>query len=178
MNILPILNHGSLVVVCGPHAASEQASILIAQLALRSPVNVLDFGNRFRPYETARVLRQSTADVNRFSKRIFIRRAFTCFQVQALLENTPSLQQPYVILDLLASFEDENVDLRQVSYVLDKCLVQIGRLRQRAPLVLTIRLPSKTPGRDNFINLVREQADRVLTLEEEFSQVHQPALFQ
>ncbi len=178
MNSLPILNHGSLVVVCGPHAASEQASVLAAQLALRSPVNVLDFGNRFQPYEVSRLLRQSTHEVSRCSKRIFIRRAFTCFQVQALLENTPALRQPYIILDLLSTFEDENTDLRQAGYVLEKCLLQIARLRQQAPIVLTLRLPSKSEERDRFIEQVRDQADRVLTLEEEFSQVHQPALFQ
>ena len=48
-------------------------------------------------------------------KRIFIRRAFTCFQMQALLDNTPSLPQPHIILDLLATFYDEQVPEREIN---------------------------------------------------------------
>ena len=122
MDILPSLNTGSFVVVCAPSAASGQVSALAASLALRGSVTVLDGGNRFRPYEVARLLRQSTPEVHRYAGRIFIRRAFTCDQVLALLENTPALPQPYLILDLLGTFYDEHVPLRESTRLLDTCL--------------------------------------------------------
>jgi len=79
---------------------------LIAELVLRGSVTVLDGGNRFQPYRVAQMSRQRTAEVNSATKRIFIRRAFTCTQMLALLENTPSLRQPYILLDLLVNGSD------------------------------------------------------------------------
>ena len=178
MDILPVLSIGSLVVVCAPHAARDQISALTANLALRGSVTVLDFGNRFRPYDVASALRQYTHEVNRYASRIFIRRAFTCYQVSALLENTPALRQPYIILDLLMTFDDENVNLQNARQLLNNCLLQIERLRQQAPVVLTLNQPSRSPERACLFELVCKQADRIFQQEDVIDAVYQPQLFQ
>ena len=64
--------------------------MITAQLALRGEVTVLDGGNRFQAYPVAHLIRRQTPDVRAAAERLFIRRAFTCYQMLALLENTPS----------------------------------------------------------------------------------------
>jgi hypothetical protein len=161
MDILPTFHSGSLIVACASGAAREPVAQLTAELALRGPLTILDGGNRFQPYRVAQLLRQKTVDVNAVSKRIFIRRAFTCYQMLALLENTPALKQPYIILDLLATFYDEHVPTHEARRLLDACLHQAERLRQLAPLLITLA-PPIVPERAFLVEMVCSRAERVL----------------
>ena len=96
MNRMLSLQSGTLTVIYAPQAACQASSLLIAQLALRGAVAVLDGGNRFQPYRIAHLLRQRTIEMETVVNRLFIRRAFTCYQMLALLQNPPSLPQPYI----------------------------------------------------------------------------------
>ncbi|HEY3310076.1 MAG TPA: hypothetical protein VGK00_00420 [Anaerolineales bacterium] len=176
MDILPTLHTGALVVTCAPHAAREEVSALAAALALRGPLTVLDGGNRFQPYLVARLLRQQTPQVARAAKRLFIRRAFTCYQVLALLEGTPALRQPYLVLDLLSSFYDEHVSEHEARRLLEACLCQVERLRQLAPVLVTLA-PPLVAERAFLLEQVCARAGRVLVREAPLPQVSQPALF-
>jgi hypothetical protein len=166
MDILPTLHTGALIVVCAPHAAREQVAMLAAELALRGPLTVLDGGNRFQPYLVAKLLRQHTAEVNSAARRLFVRRAFTCYQMLALLENTPAFRQPYLVLDLLASFYDNHVNEREARRLLEACLFQVERLRQLAPVVITLAPPLVPAGERAFlVEQVCARAERVLMQE-------------
>ncbi|HMK08780.1 MAG TPA: hypothetical protein VK449_07080, partial [Anaerolineales bacterium] len=44
--------------------------------------------------------------------RMHLSRAFTCFQLAELIENAPAGPEPLFVLDLLATFYDESVPLR------------------------------------------------------------------
>lgn len=176
MELLPALRPGSLTVVCAPSAAREPISHLVAELALQGSVTVLDGGNRVQPYRVAQLLRQKTADVNSATKRIFIRRAFTCYQMLALLENTPSLRQPYIILDLLATFYDDHVPAHEARRLLDCCLRQVERLGQFAPVVVTIA-PPLAAERAFLVEQVCARADRLLVPEVSVPVETQPPLF-
>lgn len=176
MELLPALRPGALTVVCAPHAAREPVSRLTAELALQGTVTVLDGGNRFQPYRVAQLLRQKTSDVNQVSKRIFIRRAFTCYQMLALLENTLALRQPYIILDLLATFYDDHVPAHEARRLLDCCLRQVERLGQLAPVVVTLA-PPLVPERAFLVELVCACAERVIMPEIIVPAETQPPLF-
>ncbi len=161
MNLLPTFHSGSLIVACASGAAREPVAQLTAELALCGPLTILDGGNRFQPYRVAHLLRQKTADVNTASKRIFIRRAFTCYQMLALLENTPALRQPYIILDLLATFYDDHTPAHEARRLLDLCLCQVERLRQVAPVLITLAPPS-LPERAFLVETICARAGQVL----------------
>ena len=176
MDILTTLHTGAFTVVCAPHAAREQVAVLAAELALRGPLTVLDGGNRFQPYRVAQLLRQHTAQVDIAAKRLFIRRAFTCYQMLALLEDTPALRQPYIILDLLVTFYDDHVDEREARRLLEACLRQVERLRQFAPVVATLA-PPMLEERAFLIEQVCARAEHVLMPENPIPTFHQPALF-
>lgn len=161
MDILSTLSTGSLVVFCGRHAARAQATAAITGLALRGPVTVLDNGNRFQPYRVARLLRFETQNVAGVAQRLIVRRAFTCYQTLALLQGTPSLRNPYVILDLLANFYDEGVSIKEVGRLLANCLAQIERLKAFAPILVTLG-PTRVDDRAFLLQELLAVADRVL----------------
>jgi hypothetical protein len=103
------LKTGKLIVVYAPDAACTESVNLIVELALRGVVTILDGGNRYRPYQVATLLRRETVDISNTANCLFSRRAFTCYQMNTLLSSTPSLNQPYLILDLLNTFYDDHV---------------------------------------------------------------------
>jgi len=176
MDLLPVLKKGGLVVVAAPHAARDGMSVLAAKLALRGPLTVLDGGNRFAAYQVARHLRLETVDIASAAGRLFIRRAFTCYQMVTLLESTPSLCQPYLVLDLLATFYDDHVPAHEAGRLLEVCLRQVERLLNTAPVVIALA-PPLVPERAFLIERVCERADQVLTYEPPAAAASQPALF-
>ncbi|MBI5964083.1 MAG: hypothetical protein HY863_11450 [Chloroflexi bacterium] len=176
MNIFPAPKTHKLIVLYAPHAAREESAMIVAELALRGPVTVLDGGNRFIPYRVAQLLRRKTVDVASASKRLFIRRAFTCYEMNSLLADTPTLQRPYMILDLLNTFYDDHTPTCEVGRLLKLCLRQLHRLKTSAPVVITLA-PPLVEERTFLIEQVCEIADEVFTIDAPRSLVIQPALF-
>ena len=176
MDILTSFPNGSMIVICAPRAANGPASNIIAELAIRGAVTILDGGNRFQPFHVTHLLREKTVDINNAAKRIFIRRAFTCYQMLALLESTPALKQPYILLDLLATFYDDHVSAQEAGRLLDSCLQQVERLGQFAPMIITLA-PPLAIERTFLSEMVCERADQVLFQETPVSMEIQPSLF-
>jgi hypothetical protein len=176
MNLLPVLRTGKLIVVYGTGAACQESMILIAELGLRGPVTILDGGNRYKPNKVAVLLGRKVLDVTQAGNRLFSRRAFTCHEMKTLLWTTPSLPQPYIILDLLNTFQDDHVPIHEAHRLLDSCLGQIQRLQCSAPVVVTLS-PPLVKERAFLIDTVCDKADQVFTFEDIQPQPSQPALF-
>ena len=176
MEILPSLRAGSLTVVYAEHAARDEISHVISQLALRGPVAVLDGGNRFQAYRVAQLLRQHTTEVHSAAGRLFIRRAFTCYQMLALLEDTPALPGPYLILDLLRTFYDENVRPHEAVRLLEACLGQVERLCSSSPVAVTLGRPI-LEERAFLIQKVCDRAESLFTEDLPAPGASQPELF-
>jgi hypothetical protein len=179
MDLLPCLKTGSLLVSLIPHTRHTSfIPNLIAELALRGPVTVLDGGNCFPAYRVAGLIRRKSLQVDAISKRIFVRRAFTCYQVVNLLESTPALGQPYIILNLLATFQDDQVKPDEAGRLLTICIKNIERLLLSAPVVVTLE-PLILAEKEFLLKRVCERADEVFTLYPETSpQETQLSLFQ
>ena len=176
MNILPVLKIGKLIVLYTPDAARTESMALIAELGLFGPVTIMDGGNRYRPYQVATFLRRKTVDVSTAANRLFSRRAFTCYEMNTLLSSTPSLNQPYLILDLLSTFYDDHVPTHEACRLLKSCLGQIQRLVVSGPVVVTLA-PPRAEDRDFLIEQVCRQADEVIIKEAPACAPIQPVLF-
>ena len=137
---IQLKNH-ALTALCAPHAARDEIAPLIARLALHGPVQVLDGGNRFAGYRIMQHLRLLLPDPTPALRRIFVRRAFTCYQVSTMLEETPSRPHPCILLDMLSTFYDENVPLIESRRLLEGCLRQVERLSQAGSLLITLTPP-------------------------------------
>jgi hypothetical protein len=176
MDILPVLRKDSLIVVSSHTAAKEEIAALSAELALRGSVTVLDGGNCFPFYRFARLIRSKTFEGAVAVKRLFIRRAFTCYQMQELLSSTPALDQPYLILNLLATFYDEQIPEREVRRLLDACLVEVKRLAMTARVIISLS-PSRLPERAFLAEQICQSADQTFILDAPAPEFVQPELF-
>lgn len=129
MDVLLDLAPPQLAVVIVPSQATGLLLDLAAELATRGPLLVLDGGNRFNAYPVARRLRGSQA-----LAQLRVARAFTCFQMLALLQTTDTDGCALLVLDPLATFNDENVPAAERQYTFHGCVAELTRLSRRRPV--------------------------------------------
>ena len=113
MNLLPDPTAGKLGLLIGPRAEREVMFKITALLASHGPVRILDGGNSFDAFRVARLIRRRTPHLAQALERISIARAFTCYQVVTLFEQTPATPCPQLALDMLATFGDESVSVEE-----------------------------------------------------------------
>jgi hypothetical protein len=133
---------GCWIVLIGPRDLNTTMLIAIARMGEGGPVRILDGGNRFNAYTVARAARGRPDVLN----RITVSRAFTCYQVVSLLENTPAIPIPFVVLDLLSTFYDEAVQFGERKRLLQGCLMHLERLAAASGGVVSVH-PPKLPSR-------------------------------
>jgi hypothetical protein len=159
---------GDLLLVLAPHAGGAIMWELIARLACRGTLRLLDGGNRFDVYKcnlaVGQALGGQTADLPSVLERIRLTRAFTCYQLVALLKSTPAQPVPTLVLDLLSTFYDENVSTEESLRLLQNCIAHLQRLNRLAPVAISIR-PGPPESRPELLNAMLEAADQVWTLE-------------
>ena len=169
MNRLPEPSPGCIWLVLGQHAARQPMLDLAARLAQRGTLRVLDGGNSFNAYTVARSLgRELGAGDKKLEnalKRISVARSFTCYQMLTLLSETPAAPCPTLVLDLLATFYDENVELYESQRLLENCIEHLLRLSRLAPLVVSARpLVASQPVQDRscLVQTLEAAAHQVL----------------
>ena len=104
-------------------------------------LRVFDGGNRFDGYFVARLARRLSTLPETVLGRIRLSRAFTCFQLAELIETAPAGPEPLFVLDLLATFYDESVPLRDAERLLSTTLTQLKRLAAAGPVIVGTRQP-------------------------------------
>jgi hypothetical protein len=148
----------------GEDAGYKALLKLTAVLSLRGSVRVLDCGNRFDVYEVARLVRRQTPQVTETLERISVARAFTCYQVVSLLEDTAAAPEPTVVIDLLATFYDENVAVGEIQRLLYLVLGRLQKLSLAAPVLISLYPPHR-PERAGLVSAVCNVAEHVLVYE-------------
>jgi len=177
---LPLPNE--LMVVFGPHAGGGRMLDLAARLALRGPLYMLDCGNRSNMYHVARELRPLTSDPAAMLANIRLSRAFTCFQVHALLEKlVPEAGVPVLVMDLLSTFVDESVQLEESVLTFNRTMDCIERASLVTPVVVSAKpLLSISSPRLVLLAELKRRATRIweeLSLSEPEPLDLQPSLF-
>ena len=125
------------------------------RLAERSPLTVLDGGNRFNAYLVARGAHGQVE----LLERITVSRAFTCYQMLTLLESTPALPKPVLALDLLNTFYDESIKVRERRRLLTGCIDHLDRLSRPAGGAVTIHPPAvSSPAAIEFVRMLESHA--------------------
>jgi hypothetical protein len=159
---------GDLLLVIAPHAGGAIMWELIARLACRGAVRLLDGGNRFDVYRcnlaVGHALGGQTGDLPAVLERIRLARAFTCYQLVALLKDTPTEPVPTLVLDLLSTFYDENVSTVESLRLLQDCLAHLQRLNRLAPVAISVR-PGPPESRPELLEALLGVAGQVWTLE-------------
>jgi hypothetical protein len=146
----------------------QASSEWIARLALAGPLHVLDGGNVFDAYRVARLVRLQTDELEAVLGQVIVRRAFTCYQMAALLADTTNCRgelrsperrspdpHPVVVLELLATFADENVPPRERERLFEQCLADLKRLSRRSFTLVSLTCPADDgPNSFGFDRLV------------------------
>lgn len=154
-------NHLHLLIHPAP-GTSRLLLDLAASLAQRGPLTVLDGGNCFNIYTVAQALRRGGANVRLALGRIQVARAFTCYQMAAMVCQEPMRAAasedvaPLMVLDFLNTFQDENVSLGERKRLLRSCLPALRQRCQAAPILVSIR--KEVP---EFMEMLAEAADDI-----------------
>ena len=174
MNLLPALKPGKLILAWN---ASVVLPSLLAELALCGSVTVLDGGNRFPAYRIAQELRKRNLDIHAAAERLYLRRAFTAYQIVHLLESSPATDYPHLILDLLTTLQDDQIHPREADRLLTQCFLHLDRLSLAAPIVLCCR-SFITEDKAFLLQRLTDRADETFFFTEPaIAQTFQPALF-
>jgi hypothetical protein len=172
MELLPVPAHARLYLITAPRAARPLIFDMISRLALREDVQVLDGGNCFNAYlcsrNLARLIRfQPELTLNAALRRIRISRAFTCYQMLAMLQDTSPAPRPILVLDLLSTFYDENVRDEESIRLLRICVDLLLELSRRAPMVVTTApVPPKGSQRAGLLEILQAAAAEIWTVED------------
>ena len=166
MNALTLPLSNQLLMLAAPHAAAPMMLELAARLSLAGGLRVLDAGNRFNIYPVARAIRRYTAELSAALARIQLARAFTCFQAAAMLADMPGDARPLLVMDLLATFYDESVNLGESCRLLQGCVTHLQRLSRSAPVVVSAKPPAAVrAGRAVLIETLQSAAGGAWQLE-------------
>ena len=161
----PPLLKKQLLLFCAPrkylHRIMPQ---IIAGMAIKGELFVVDAGNTFRPYTTAREIRRLSDEIYPKLENIKLSRVFTCYQVLTRLETLEKLSIPLLILDLLDMFYDEHTSAKERERLLIKSLDCIKRFSLDIPVAISCP-QSKNGQYPAWIGIVRNYADEIFQLE-------------
>lgn len=152
-----------LMVVFGAHAGGKRMLDLAARLALRGQLYILDCGNRSDMYYIARELRTRTNDPAMKLKNIALSRAFTCYQVHMLVKQVPPTPGvPVLIFDLLSTFLDESVRVRESMMLFSETMERIEVISRVAPVLVSAKpLTSISSPRLGLLSELRKRATHI-----------------
>jgi hypothetical protein len=139
METFPDPKPGRLVLLEAPRSVLRPAlADWTARQAAGGTVRILDCGNSFYAYGVARALRCRTAQLQAALERILLARAFTCYQVVALLEQTPPGSAPTLALDLADTFQDDSVGLGERRRLFWGCMQRLRVLKRSTALLVSL----------------------------------------
>jgi hypothetical protein len=165
MNTLPGLAYNQIHLLIAPRPlARPWMAAFTARMALLGPVWVLDGGNCFDFHTVTRLVRQRAAARDPILERIRVARAFTCHQMAALLEQMPATPFPTLVMDLLASFADEQIPFSERLRLLEGCLRHLQRLSRHTSLLVSVA-PLPASQFDEMLSRLEAQAAHVWRIE-------------
>lgn len=178
ITVFPMPKTGKISLVAAPRGVVQSLMSMLATLALRGRVTVIDGGNCFDGYALARALRQHTHQVQAALKQIWLSRAFTCYQMVAMLAELPLDSTPVIVLDMLATFLDENVNFTKRQRLLDNSLTLLRGISEHAPVAIWARTRTSASDEDQqLLTPLLETSYDIWELQTPETPVHQLPLF-
>ncbi|MGD0879808.1 MAG: hypothetical protein ABSA01_16905 [Anaerolineales bacterium] len=138
MNTSIELTNGKWILLNGSRMIVPTLLRMIGQLAEAGPVRVVDGGCMFDII----VAFQNTGRNIEIAERIQVSSATDCHQMLSILENMDKGSAPFVVLDLLRTFNYTNVDFKERSHLLNECLEQLDRLAESSGGLVSVHVPN------------------------------------
>lgn len=141
-SVLAAAQEPRLSLIWGERTPTQTLLAMVTWLASQGHIpRVFDGGNRFDGYFVARLARRLTPRPEVVMNRLHLSRAFTCYQLAQLIEEAPAQRSPLLILDLLNTFYDENVPLKDVERLLSRVVADLRRLASVGPVIVGAQEP-------------------------------------
>lgn len=161
-NIIPYPAFGRILLLVSPASPLNTLFELVARLTLQNHLYILDGGNAFQGYMLARALRRHTPHITPFLQRVLLSRAFTCYQMSALLAEGHFEPRPILVLDFLSTFYDQGVRAVERRRLLGGCIRRLQVLSKQAPVAVWVRQRSVIPEDGlPFLELLQRAAGQV-----------------
>lgn len=138
---------------------------LIARMAVKGNLFIVDAGNSFRPYNIAREIRRHTDQVHDSLENIKLSRVFTSYQVLTRLETLNNPKMPLMVLDLLSMFYDEHTSVKERERLLFRSLDYLKRISMYVPVAVSCAQSTNENYQDWIAN-IRQYADEIFYLEQ------------
>lgn len=178
MNTLQTISRNQLAVLALPRRNMRDIFSLAADLAVQGPLRVVDGGNLFNVLNLNRNIRRKSPNVAKSLNRVYISRAFTCFQMEAMLHSLPAPPHPILLIDLLNTFYDESINEQTSQRLLGSCIRHLKRLSAAAPVLVSIFPPPQADTRAFLITMLLEAADQTWQWDTAAAAAHQPSLWE
>ncbi|RJP21301.1 MAG: hypothetical protein C4520_09815 [Candidatus Abyssobacteria bacterium SURF_5] len=168
----------NLITVYGRSASSITYLALymaFAGVAHRVPVVFLDGGNSFNPYLISKLARRIGARPEELLSRVYISRAFTCHQMQALVvDRLEDALRKYstrvaIVSGLLDTFYDQDVPFGEAYALLNSAATEFVRLAEGSARILLACPDTHLPLADRqkvFLSLLKKVSQKVLHCED------------
>jgi hypothetical protein len=173
MNELLDLHPGKWKLHIFPRQHLTQLLTACAHLGERGPLIVLDCGRQYNPA----IVVEAANGRTEITDRIHSQRAFICYEVVKLLQKTPTGKTPILVLDLLSSFYDENVQFRMRQFLLERAVMHLERLSKDAGLAVFVQPPPNDADAANLFKRLEFVAPQVVTYETVAAQPKQGKFF-
>lgn len=152
--LFPGFAAGDFALLHGSHAVQSLATLLSvrAQLppqlgGLGSNTVFIDGANTFRLYQTTRLARLCQLDPKQVLDRIYISRAFTAYQMVALilqkLENVIKTCDAKLVIvsDIVAMFLDKDVEEEEAKRIYSQVTTQLCNLARQSQVIIIATYP-------------------------------------
>ena len=159
MDEFTFLRAGQWQLTLAPKSITPSIFLFIGRLAIDNPsVLVLDGGNQFNAVEIAEAVRGN----EEILEKIRGSRAFTCYQMESLLEVTATSDSIILVLDFLATFYDESAPFADRKRLFRNCLTHIRRLSSTNGLLVIAHPPAiPSPKTASLIKDLENAADEI-----------------
>lgn len=147
---------------------------VIAAMALNGTFSIVTGSERLPSYEVTQLLDDDVTDFQIILGQK-IRRAFNCYQLVDILNTTPPIREPLLIIDFLYPFY-EDIPVERRIHRFDQCIEQLERLSTSRPIGMIIQ---DDEGADYslFHPTLERMAAEVFKTEEVVEAVSQARLF-
>jgi hypothetical protein len=161
MDILPAFTQSRLsVALINPAMGHTWFMQPLATLAQRGQLKIIDGGNHFNAYRLAKAIRSQGVDPTPILRRVYISRFFTCHQLAACLASVSMQTFPLIVLDFLATFQDENVSLYERKRLFSTCITSLKQVARNNPILVTVKA-----NQAEFIESLLANSDQVFQME-------------
>jgi hypothetical protein len=173
MNDLLDLHTGCWNLHIWSNQSFEPLLLICAKLAEHVPLTILDCNRRYDPSIVVRAARGRIE----ITDRIRSQRAFICYEVAKLLQRTPTSEMPILVLDMLSSFYDENVQLSMRRFLLENSIVHLKRLSNGGGVAVFVQPPPVQSDSRSLFERLQSAAPKVSAYLAEGKKSIQPGLF-